>query len=190
MKKTLSLLLTLTAAILLSACATMRDVDSEVRSFAGTGTVAVDATYRIERLPSQQLQTDAREKFDALTDAVLARKGWTRNDAQPRYTVQVDLQVLGVVRFLPEHLFHRLWRHSPVEHTDLPWYRHAVHVLIRDIHNAEAVYESHAQHDGPWTDSINLFPAVLEAALADFPQAVPAPHTVVVRLPASGMEGR
>ena len=68
---------------------------------------------------------------------------------------------------------------------DSTHYRHTVEVLMRDTSTGQIVYESRAVHDGPWSDTLALLPAILEAALHDYPQATPLPHTVVVELPAN-----
>ena len=77
----------------------------------------------------------------------------------------------------------RRWLYRSMPVVDATEYRHTVEVLMRDTGSGQIVYESRAMHEGPWSDTLTLLPAILEAALTDYPQAVPAPHTVVVELP-------
>src|SRR4030095_15121004 len=63
MKRALTLLL-LSAA--LAGCATRWVVDSDVRTFSSIGTVPVDATYRFERLPSQQAEEHTQLQIEAM----------------------------------------------------------------------------------------------------------------------------
>jgi hypothetical protein len=49
------------------------------------------------------------------------------------------------------------------------------------------VYEASAQHTGPWSDQANILPAVLLAAMRDFPQGAPGPTHVSVEIGPGGM---
>jgi hypothetical protein len=62
------------------------------------------------------------------------------------------------------------------------WYRHAVRLLLRDTTTAQVVYETTASFDGPWADSVHLLPAVLDAALQDYPHPPLGPRKVVIEL--------
>ena len=48
------------------------------------------------------------------------------------------------------------------------------------------VFESAAQHEGPWSDRDKVLPAVLMAALRDFPQGAEKPQRVLVDLAPDG----
>ena len=67
---------------------------------------------------------------------------------------------------------------------ETPWYRHRVQVLLRDSGSGQLAYETSAVFEGPWRDTVNLLPPMLEAALKDYPQA--GQRKVVVELPPSG----
>ena len=69
-------------------------------------------------------------------------------------------------------------------------YRFQVQVLLRDAQSREVVYEASAQHTGPWGDQANILPAVLLAAMRDFPQGASGPSSVKVEISPSGMELR
>lgn len=181
----------------LSACGIPRMIDSEVQSFVGTAGAVVGATYRFERLPSQQTQPVQQERVEAMAQTALQRVGLTFVDdqAHARYSVQVDAQV---VQFQPPprratHLI------SPYMNADgspafspliflsePPWYRHSVHVVLRDIQSGQIAYETSADFEGPWSDSAVLWPVIMEAALRDYPHPPQGPHTVTIELPHSG----
>jgi hypothetical protein len=65
-----------------------------------------------------------------------------------------------------------------------PWYQHSVHLVLRRVDNARVAFESSAVFDGPWSDSANIVPVLLQAALRDYPQPPVGPRKVVIELPA------
>lgn len=65
---------------------------------------------------------------------------------------------------------------------DSPSFRHELAVLMRDLSTQQVAFETHAVHDGPWNDTLNLLPALLDAALAGFPQPPAGPRQVNVTL--------
>jgi hypothetical protein len=198
----LGVALIMATGLLLAGCAMTRMIDSEVQSYLGAAGAQTGAAYRFERLPSQQGGHASQEALEAMTERVLGQHGLTRNDSQARYSVQISVdavqyqreprypRVFGGVFVAPDGtLRHR----APmmVMTMEPPWYRHTVHLLMRDVPTAQLAYETHATHEGPWSDTGNLLPAILEAALRNYPQASPQMHTVVVELPPpADTEGR
>ena len=93
------LLLVLASTLALAGCASRWVVDSDVRSFSSLPADAVagpGATYRFERLPSQQQDERAARQADsleALAAPALAAAGLSRNDAAARYSVQLGARV-------------------------------------------------------------------------------------------------
>ena len=178
----------------LTGCATSRNVDSEVRSFAGAAPVAAAASYRFERLPSQTAKS--QEPLEAAAQKVLSTKGLTLDAANARYSVQLRLEadpVLPESQYLwsgiafpnrvilaPDGSFWRQVRRPMLEPT---WYRHVMQVVVRDLSTANVAFETRAVHESPWSDTLNLIPPLVEAALADFPQGQPTAKSVVVVLP-------
>ena len=71
-------------AALLSGCATSWVVDSDVKSFSSLAAVAPGATYRFERLPSQQADPARQESLEAMAAAALEKVGLRRDEAVPR----------------------------------------------------------------------------------------------------------
>ncbi len=190
----------LAATLLLSACALPRRIDSEVQSFGGPTAPQPGASYRFERLPSQQARADSQDKLEAMAEAALTKVGLQRNDAQARYSVQLDVQMERFSRN-PQRppLFLRgpwgyggygpggMWGESSLAITmEPPWYQYGVHLLMRDTATAQVAYETSAMFDGPWSDSDKLLPVLLDAALQDFPTPPAGAHKVVIELPANG----
>jgi hypothetical protein len=66
---------------------------------------------------------------------------------------------------------------------DLPYYERKVSLLIRHAGNGQVVYETHAAHDGRWNSSPELWGAMLDAALLDFPAPPAGVRQVNVDLP-------
>jgi len=181
------------AALLLGGCALPRMIDSEVESFVGAPAAVAGATYRFERLPSQQALGAAQNQTEALAEAALGRAGLVRDDAHARYSVQVGVKVLQF-QPAPRRQPHfggplvsangTLYTPAPLLALEPPWYSHTVHFLMRDIASAQIAYETTASFDGPWSDSVNLLPTIMDAALQGYPNPPQGLHKVVIELPA------
>lgn len=190
----------------LGACASTRLIDSEVRSFSGSLAPTTPATYRFDRLPSQQ-SSDAntqatQERLEALASDALAEVGLTQSDSNPQYLAQISAAVEQVARtpvrppFAPLGLggfwgFH----HPPVGFgmnwaMEPPWNRYVVQIVLRNSGTQQVVFESAAQHIGPWSDAVNILPAVLHAALRDYPNPAPQGTTVRVEVGPQGLTDR
>jgi uncharacterized protein YjiS (DUF1127 family) len=195
--------------LLLCACATTRVVDSEVRSYAGNVVPQPKASFRFDRLLSQQT-TQAQEqafqqRLEAMAATALADIGLSPIDQHAQYTVQVSASVELVARapVFPGPRLGGFWG-SPqplfgtgmgvgigmANYMEPPWSRYGVHLLIRDAATNALVFESTAQHIGPWSDAANMLPAVLRAALRDYPQSMPQSRTVRVEVGPQGMSDR
>ena len=201
----------LAVALLLSlaGCAAgPRMVDSDVQTFV-TGPAPVSpALYRFERLPSQN-NAAAQDQIEALARVALAKVGLTPAPlvsgavsgtaaAAPaaRYAVQVGVQI-SVIDSPYEHAPPGvLWGHRADRRwgsgfgllLEPSWRRHAVHILLRDSASGQLVYESDASFDGPWVDSANLLPAILDAALQGYPNPPAGLRKVVIELPGAQAE--
>jgi probable phosphoglycerate mutase len=93
MKRAFSALPALLLTAGLAGCATSWVVDSDVKSFSSLGTVAPGATYRFDRLPSQQADGARQESLEAMAGAALDKAGLRRDDARPQYTAQIGARV-------------------------------------------------------------------------------------------------
>ena len=182
--------------VVLTGCATSRNIDSEVRSFGGPTPITAGATYRFERLPSQDPK--AQEPLELAAQKVLTAKGMLRSDGPARYSVQVrlDASVLlpdALQRWANSPFYDRIvigpdgsvWRQVRRPLLDPTWYRHSLQVVVRDLGDGSVAFDTRAVHESPWSDTPNLIAPLIQAALSDFPQAQPAAKTVVVELPAS-----
>jgi len=183
--------------LLLAGCALPRMIDSDVQSYVGTAPAVSGASFRFDRLPSQQNTGGVQDQIEASAQTALEHVGMMRNDAAPRYLVQVQV---GVETMRNPHYRPprprlivgadgRIYEEWPVFlNMETPWFRHSVKVLLRDTGNGQVAYETTAVFDGPWSDTLNLLPPMLEAALKDYPQ--PVRRRVVVELPADGPGAR
>jgi len=178
----------------LVGCSSVRLVDSDVRSYATAPSVPLDARYRFERLPSQQAQAAAAEQaqLEVMVQAALAKVGWQRDDAAAGYSVQVSVGIKidpyapwqrTSIGWEPAFSFGRSLRSGGVLFvgsrpfmgrpgfgmSESPYYWRQVSLIIRDLGSAQVVYETHAAHDGPWSDSPAILSAMFEAALQGFP---------------------
>jgi len=75
--------------LLLGGCASTRLVDSDVQAFSQLQALPVPATYRFERLPSQQAYSAQQDKVEALAREALAKVGLVENPRAPNFSAQV-----------------------------------------------------------------------------------------------------
>lgn len=202
MKRLLALFI---LALLLGGCSGLRLVESQVRATAATPTsgaaIEAGARYRFERLPSQTdpVETDSVE---AIAEAELAEVGLVRDDAAARYSVQLTTRMesyvvddwgrpyngprvggsimigSGNVGIGVGNVVGMGMRFPPPSQ-----YRHEATLLLRDLGSNQVVYETSAQHEGPWNDRYNILRAVLAAALKDFPNPPAGSRRVKVEIP-------
>ena len=177
--------------LVLGGCATTRIIDSEVRSFAGVTPPAQPASYRFERLPSQDLQSYAQERLETIAQPLLESVGLRKEVTEPKYALVMKASVEAI----ENPTFSRSWKRQQWLDRDgfmrLPsmglmlepsWQRYSVSLVLRDIASSQTVFESSAQHMGPWSDTQQLLPAVIRAALSDYPRAQPQPHSVFIEV--------
>jgi len=208
---------------LLTGCASVYRVDSQVQSFARwadaaapTAAAATNAIpqapqlYRFERLPSQAAENAARGQTDleAIARTALAKRGWT--PAEPGVSARWSVQVNAGTLKLPRAPWEEPWDGfgyggfggfgfpgrdyvvtgsgqviwAPVfMRMDLPYYQRKVSLLVRNAGSGQVVYETHAAHDGRWNSSPELWGAMLDAALLDFPTPPAGVRQVNIDLP-------
>jgi hypothetical protein len=177
--------------LVLGGCATTRVIDSEVRSFAGVTLPAQPASYRFERLPSQDLQSYAQERLETIAQPLLESVGLRKAVTEPKYALVMKASVEAI----ENPTYSRSWKRQQWLDRDgfmrLPsmglmlepsWQRYSVSLVLRDIASSQTVFESSAQHMGPWSDTQQLLPAVIRAALSDYPNAQPQPHSVFIEV--------
>ena len=179
----------------LAGCSTQRLVDGRVQSFSTLAAVPSPATYRIERLPSQQMPSF--EPIAALADQALARAGLRRDDAAPRLLVQIGVQADTVPRYDPfggpygpypwgfGGWYGRGWGVGGIWRMGepTPLHRRAVSVVMRDAQTQAVVYETSAVHEDVWVSDPAVYGVLLDAALQGFPQPPQGPRQVRLPLP-------
>lgn len=198
-----STVLMVLSILLLSGCAGMRVVDTDVRSFVTPPGIQAGSSYRFERLPSQQADAAARDRLEAMAAVALAKVGLVRQDSGADYSVQVAARLrvdpyapwdqptggrlglgwgfglrgghfgLGVNRPLAPGFG---WG-------EFPYYWREVSLVMRHLPTARVVFETQGAHDGRWSDSEAVLPAMLDAALAGFPNPPPGPRRIELEIP-------
>ena len=172
-------------------------MDSQVNSFAPKP-IPPGASYRFERLPSQQAQEPAQAQLEAMAEQALAKVGLKRNDNMPGYSVQVTVRQRMESNSIdsPRFGWSLGWmvgggqvmlgnRHSALFPGlgAQPNHWREVTLVLRELATQAVVFESRASHDGPWSDSQAVVPAMLDAALQGFPNPPSGTRQVGVEIP-------
>lgn len=195
-------------AATLAGCGAPRLVEGQVQSFSTLTAAPAPATYRIERLPSQQ--TPAFDPIAALADQALARVGLQRDDAAPGLLVQIGTESGTTPRY-DLHAPHGFYGQGPWGYgtyggygaygaygswyggagwgmrglwsmgPPTPLYRRVVSVVMRNARTQAIVYETAAVHEDVWVQDPAVYGVLLDAALTGFP--APPAGARVVRLP-------
>lgn len=191
----------------LSGCATHWVVDSDVRSFSEIGSVPADATYRFERLPSQQYDLRAQLQLEAMATPALESVGLRRDDSAPRYTAEIGARVTSELSPWVDPWFGGpgwgpgpWWGPGPryggwgygygggwygpmYPAASNPWYTREVSIVLRELPSNRVVYETHARNDGPYNISADVLPVMFQAALQGFPHPPPGERRVNLEIP-------
>lgn len=199
MNRTLRLvgaILLLAGTALLSGCASGYRLDNQVQSFSYLQGIPAQPTYRFERLPSQAADP-AQAQLEAFADQALFNAGLRRDDAAPRYGVQVTARVerrqspyadpwdpwgwgwgglgVGISRGGVGLGF-------GMPRMESPWFHREVNVIVRELAANRVVYETRAVNDGPWLDHSSVLPAMFQAALQGFPNPPQGPRRVDIQI--------
>jgi Domain of unknown function (DUF4136) len=187
--------LLLVSVLVLSGCASTRIIDSQVNSFS-TQAIAPGASYQFERLPSQMADAANQANLERLAEQALAKVGLKRQNAAP-----LGVQVSAIQRqetIYTDSGFNIgwglgwAWGHGalgvgsygplfPGLDVRTSYWRQ-VSLIIRNASGA-VVYESHASHDGIWSDSAAVLAAMLDAALQGFPTPPAGMRLVNIEIP-------
>lgn len=182
------------ALSLLAGCANTYLLDNTVQSFSQIPTLAQPATYRFERLPSQQ--SPEQPQLEALADPALNAAGLRRDDANPHYSVQISARAMPTISPFADpwgpygHFGFGGWgwrRHWGVGAgwgypPEPSWYHREVNVVVRDLGTNKVVFESRAINDGPYFDAAHVLPAMFSAALQGFPNPPAGPRQVNIQI--------
>ncbi|MCK9215496.1 MAG: DUF4136 domain-containing protein [Rhodoferax sp.] len=180
---------------LLSGCAGVRLVDTQVNSFAPQA-IAAGASYQFARLPSQMADPVNQEKLEKLAEQALAKVGLRRQNNAP-----LRVQVSAVQR--QEHAMNQdgvgigwglgwVFGHGAISMGNdgtlfpgldaRPTYWRQVSLIMRNASGA-VVFESHASHEGIWSDGEVVLAAMLDAALQGFPTPPAGVRQVNIEIP-------
>ena len=195
-KPTLAALLA-TAAMLLSGCATVSTVESNVQSFSAAPTPVQAGTFRFERLPSQDQDARQAVLLEGMAQTALEKVGFSRAEQAARYSVQIGAGTLDTVLDYHDPFYGRFgwsfgWprmRHGRLFYTS-PWperelYVTRVRLEIRDLSSGKVVYESTATNQESWFNANRVLPALFEAVMTDFPTPPKGVRKVVITLPSA-----
>lgn len=189
------------AAVLLSGCASTLVVDNDVQTFSQLRTVPSPATYRFERLPSQQAVAVEQTQLEAAAEPALAKAGWARDERAARYGVQIGSSVQNRVQTVDPWAYSRFgWggfygrrglgvgMYGPMWGGPWPGYDYStsqieVSVIIRDLSNQQVVYETRAVHAARWPGDPALLTPMFDAALSSFPQPPAGVRRVNIEVP-------
>ena len=195
-----------TGALLVAGCGTTRLVDSDVSAFSKwTAAAPVPGTpYRFERLPSQQTASAQPDGLESLARSALAKVGMELRPEAARYSVQVGATTLVGER--GGYDGYGGWGYGggfgsgiflgggsrgaslgfglgfPL-HLPQPYYRREVTIVMRDLGTQQVTFESRALHEGVWSDTNAVVPAMLDSALLGFPEPPPGTRRVNVEIP-------
>lgn len=185
------------ASLLLAGCAGTYLLDNQVQSFSQLQGLPSQPSYRFERSLSQQVDP-AQQALEALADPALHKAGLRRDDASPRYSVQVAARTERVLSPYADPWGPWGWgggwglgfggRHAalglggPWPGTDSYWFRREVSVIVRELASNKVVYETRAANDGPWMDNRSVLPAMFDAAMQGFPNPPAGPRRVDVQV--------
>ncbi len=189
----------LTAAVL-TGCAALNQVTSDVSTYGSWPADRKPGTYAFERLPSQQTRPEAQQQLEDAARGAIEGAGFTpAADAKSAdVVVQLGARVSADERYLyPDPFWWRggafygrrgpgRWSGSsfglgfgyPVN----PSYEREVAMLIRDRQSGQPLYEARAVNDGGSPAIATLLPALFQAAMKDFPSAGINPRRVTTEI--------
>lgn len=173
---------------------------------APTAVPQAPQSYRFERLPSQGegLSGAGQDELEAMARTALAKVGWTLHDgpAPAPWTVQVSAVTIQLQRAPWDDPWYGFgfglgfsgYHHhiTPSGHLffsplflrmDSPYYKREVSLVVRHAASARVVYESRAAHEGRWASTPQLWGAMMDAALRDFPAPPDGVRQVNIEVP-------
>ena len=187
--------LLLAAAVLLTGCANLWRVDSEVQSFATWSGPPGTVPFRFERLPSQLPET--QEALERLAMPALTQAGFVLDTARPAYSLLITTQAqettyrddpfmwgggyyspwIGGGRGWGMGFSAPLWRAPPRN------FQRQLSLVLRELSTGQVVYETRAGFDSRSPIGTDVVPALVAAALQGFPHPPAGPRSVTIELP-------
>lgn len=180
--------------LLLGACATPSQLDSDVSTYSQWPVDRKPASYAFERLPSQQARVEPQQQLEDAARHALEAAGFTVS-TEPKdadVSVQVGARLSAAERAIYDDPFYwrggisTRWRrgfHSSwgIAYT-VPIYEREVALLIRDRKSGQVLYEARASNAGSSNAGAALLSAMFDAAMKDFPHTGVNPRRVTVEL--------
>jgi hypothetical protein len=199
----------LALAAVLSGCATSWTVDSNVTSYSRPPGATAPATYRFDRLPSQQAQEASQLELEAMAAMAMAGVGLTRDDARPRYAAQINARVSVEMSPWADPWVYGPWGapgwgyygrpwpgpyygargfygggwYGPAYYASNPWYTREVSVVLRELPGNQVVFETRASNDGPYSSNGPVLAAMFRAAMQGYPNPPAGMRRVDVVIP-------
>ncbi len=197
------------AALLLSGCAAMNNLNSEVSTFGPWPAERKPASFTFERLPSQQAHPERQQQLEDAARGAVEAAGFrpAADPANAEYLLQVGARVSSTVDpwLYNDALFWRGgWRHGygygpgfgrwgrgpywgafgGTYYPSSTSFEREVALLIRDRKTGQLLYEARAANSGPSPSIDHILPAMFAAAMKDFPGTGPNPRQVTTQISA------
>ena len=186
------------AAAALAGCATTRTIDTDVQAFSTVPAVPPGATYRFERLPSQQGYAVQQDELERITEGALEKVGLKRDDTRATYSVQVNIAGQRQVSYDPwggrpygpygwggygygRRGYYGGW--AGPAFPDRIIYQEQANLLVREISGGKVVYETHASRDGLQPADATVVGIMLDSALYGFPKSSQGVRRVTLEIP-------
>jgi Domain of unknown function (DUF4136) len=193
------------AALVLSGCAALNNLNNEVSTFGPWPADRKPASFVFERLPSQQAHPERQVQLETAARGALEAAGFraAADENSAVYLMQIGARVTSNDPWIyNDPLFWRGgWRYGGrwgrgwgpgwgrgwgygggFDYGYSPSFDREVALLIRDRKTGQLLYEARATNSGPSASIDYLMPAMFEAALKDFPSAGPNPRNVVTQI--------
>jgi hypothetical protein len=187
----------LVVVLALAGCAGMNSVTSDVATFGEWPAGRPPGTFTIERLPSQQVRGAQQDTLEAAARSALEQAGFkpAADAGSADVVVQIGARVTrtdftpwddplwwrwgGNYWRRPGYYWRPGWGFPPQYESQ---YDQEVGLLIRDRRTGSPLYEARASNESRSQASTAALGAMFQAALKDFPNAVPQAHRVQVEL--------
>jgi hypothetical protein len=187
-------------ALMLTGCASLRDVNSDVTVHSQWPANQLPGRYVFERLPSQQTQPNQQALLENAATPALARTGFTAvsEPSAAQYSVQLGARITALSSTSYDDPLG--WRDGPASaiywglgrgiyfggripvYAEPPTYEKEVTLLLRDRRTANILYEVKASVMGASPSIQTVLPALFSAALKDFPISTSQKRRVTVPL--------
>ena len=198
------LLTVLATTLVLSGCASFKDLSNDVSTYSQWPAERKPSTYAFERLPSQMARPEQQQMLEDSARGALQAAGFVpaTDPKTADYVVQLGARVNASERSLYDDPF---WWHGGLyhprfypgfrrgfgygfgfhHHFSTPTYEREVALLIRDRKTGTPLYEARAVNDGSSPSINSLLSAMFDAALKDFPHGGVNPRRIVTQIGSS-----